>query len=55
LTLSASGEPLVTDAETPRELLHAMLRSIARDEAIQPLFDAPLGVLMRPLPGVRTR
>lgn len=40
----AAGERLITDAEVLQELLHRYV-AIARREAIQPAFDALLGVV----------
>lgn len=39
-------ERLVTDAEVLQEILHRYV-SIARSDAIQPAFDALLGLLMK--------
>ncbi len=43
-TAAVSGERLVTDAEVFQEILHRYV-AIARREAIQPAFDALLGVV----------
>ncbi len=40
----AAREPLVTDAEVLQEILHRYV-AIARPDAIQPAFDAVLGVV----------
>jgi len=40
----AEGERLVTDAEVPQEILHRYV-AITRRDAIQPAFDALLGVV----------
>jgi predicted nucleic acid-binding protein len=42
--LVAAGEKLVTDAEVMQEILHRYL-AIQRRDAIQPAFDALLGVV----------
>jgi predicted nucleic acid-binding protein len=45
----AAGERLVTDAEVFQEILHRYT-AIGRKEAIQPAYDALLGVVDRVLP-----
>lgn len=49
----SAGERLVTDAEVLQEILHRYV-AINRREAIQPAFDAILGVVDDVLPIVRT-
>lgn len=44
-----SGEKLITDAEVLQEILHRYV-AIARRDAIQPAFDALLGVVDEVLP-----
>ena len=48
-TLIANREPLVTDAEVLQEILHRYV-AIDRRDAIQPAFDALLGVVDKVLP-----
>jgi uncharacterized protein len=45
----ASGDRLVTDAEVFQEILHRYM-AIGRKDAIQPAYDALLGVVDRVLP-----
>ena len=47
--LVGTGERLVTDAEVLQEILHRY-RAIDRSDAIQPAFDALLGVVEAVLP-----
>ena len=49
----AAGDRLVTDAEVFQEIMHRYV-AIARREAIQPAFDALLGVVDEVLPITRT-
>src|SRR5216684_7580326 len=47
--LVSDREPLVTDAEVLQEILHRYI-AIARRDAIQPAFDALLGIVDQVLP-----
>ncbi len=50
--LFSERERLATDAEALREILHCHV-AVNRRDAIQPAFDALLGIVDDVLPGVR--